>query len=520
MKPAGPRRICPDQPEWLHGVEASRQIETRALSGQPAGTLMALAGASVARTLRAWQPHARRIDVVCGPGNNGGDGLVAATELHRHLQEVGSGRVRAWLHLPAGRSLPDDAASALQRAKAAGVTVAAIEQAADGSWPWSSGADVLIDALLGLGSRPLTTGPTAAIAAALAAAPQPVLCVDTPSGLDPDTGSWPGAWPTTTGLRATLSLLTLKPGLLTGHGRDLAGDVWLDRLGIDGVGEDLASGLWGGWAPATTDKSDDPHAAHKGSYGDVAVMPGQSIREGGHGMAGAAALAARAALHAGAGRVYLGVPDSSATPEWDAAWPELMLRHPESVVEPGFLSGVTVVAGCGGGSAIAALLQPIIEHAALLVLDADGLNAVAADPALRPMLRSRGWQRTVITPHPLEAARLLGCSTQQVMADRIGAACGLARQLQVVCVLKGAGTVVAAPEGLPWINGTGNARLATAGTGDVLAGLLGAAVARRPASLPDQVRRAVHLHGRLADVWDPGAGNLTAGALAARVRPV
>ena len=154
------------------------------------------------------------------------------------------------------------------------------------------------------------------------------------------------------------------------------------------------------------------------------------------------------------------------------------------------------------------------------MLDADGLNALAADPALQLRLRARGPLRTVITPHPLEAARLLGCSTQEVMADRIRAASELARRLQVVCVLKGAGTVVAAPDALPWINGIGNARLATAGTGDVLAGLLGAAIARRPHALLEQTRRAVHLHGQLADAWDSRTGCLTAGALAARVRPV
>jgi len=520
MHPVGPHRIRPDQPEWLHGVVSTRLIETHAQAGIEPGRLMALAGASVARLLRAWQPHARRIDVVCGPGNNGGDGLVAATELHRHLQLTGGGSVRVWLHRPDRRPLPDDAARALEQAQVAGVPVAELEAAADGSWPWTVETDVLIDALLGIGARPPMAGPTAALAAALAAAALPVLCVDTPSGLDPDTGHWPGTLPAGTGSRVTLSLLTLKPGLLTGHGRDLAGEIWLDRLGHDSAGGEQACAVWGGWSPGSADKSDDPHGAHKGSYGDVAVMPGQPLRPGGHGMAGAAVLAATAALHAGAGRVYLGVPDSPASPEWDAARPELMFRHAAALVEPDFLAGVTVVAGCGGGSTATTWLLPAIRHAGRLVLDADGLNAVAVDPALRAALRQRGWRRTVITPHPLEAARLMGCTTRDIMADRIGSARQLAAQLQTVCVLKGAGTVVATPEGLSWINGSGNARLATAGTGDVLAGLLGAAVARRPEATLDQVRRAVHLHGQLADTWNPASGVLTAGALAVRVRPV
>ena len=281
MTLSGPRPIHPDQPEWLHRVDSTRLIEEQALARYPAGTLMARAGASVARLLRAWQPHARQIDVVCGPGNNGGDGLVAATELHRHLQAVGHGRVRVWLHLPGGRSLPGDADRALQQARAAGVDVMALEAAADGAWPWSAGTDVLIDALLGIGARPLTPGPTADIAAALAAAPQPVLCVDTPSGLDPDTGQGPAGWQAAAGPRATLSLLTLKPGLLTGQGRDRAGDVWLDRLGVGFEHQDLACAIWGGWTPATADKSADPHSGHKGSYGDVAVLGGESIDRAG-----------------------------------------------------------------------------------------------------------------------------------------------------------------------------------------------------------------------------------------------
>jgi hydroxyethylthiazole kinase-like uncharacterized protein yjeF len=158
-----------------------------------------------------------------------------------------------------------------------------------------------------------------------------------------------------------------------------------------------------------------------------------------------------------------------------------------------------------------------------LVMDADALNAVASDEALQTQLtrrQGRGWL-TVLTPHPLEAARLLGCSTAQVMADRLLAAQSIADRFQVVCVLKGSGTVVTAPSQVPRINPTGNAALSTAGTGDVLAGMIGAALSGRETSKRDgldQVCGAVFQHGWLADQW--GNCTLVASELARRVRPM
>lgn len=515
-----PRRLNPSVQERLHDVATTRAIEAHALARHQPGTLMDRAGRSVAQLLRAWQPQALSIDVVCGPGNNGGDGLVAATVLHRHLQSLGHGRVRAWLLHAPGRPLPADAAAALRDAQAAGVDLRPLPAEQDGVAPWGHDADVLIDALLGIGARTLEPGPLASAAWSLAGDPRPVLCIDLPSGLDADTGRWDGPAPGTRAARATVSLLTIKPGLLTGLGRDLAGEVWIDHLGVAIPDDAPVTARWGGIAIARGDKSSDPHAAHKGSYGDVAVLPGQSLADTGQGMAGAAVLAARAALHAGAGRVYLGVPVTPAAPEWDPMQPELMLRHAQALLDPALLTSLTVVAGCGGGPTMASWLPTVQAHAARLVLDADGLNAVAGDTALQDALRRRGWTRTVITPHPLEAARLLGCSTAEVMGDRLGAATRLAERLQVVCVLKGAGTVVASPQGTPWINASGNARLATAGTGDVLAGMVAAAMARRPGSVVEQVCRAVHAHGAIADGWDPQRGSLAAADLARSVGPV
>ncbi|MGE8375036.1 MAG: ADP-dependent NAD(P)H-hydrate dehydratase, partial [Diaphorobacter nitroreducens] len=194
--------------------------------------------------------------------------------------------------------------------------------------------------------------------------------------------------------------------------------------------------------------------------------------------------------------------------------PELMLRRCDALA----LDHATVVCGCGGGAAVAAVLPDVLQQSARLVLDADALNAVAADPHLQHLLRERGRQGrpTVLTPHPLEAARLLAGTTAAVQADRLAAARTLADQYGCTVLLKGSGSVIAAPGHTPLINPTGNARLATGGTGDVLAGLLGARLAAEPAQAGAAFAAAGNAcweHGAAADRW-PAGRSLTAGALA------
>jgi hydroxyethylthiazole kinase-like uncharacterized protein yjeF len=245
------------------------------------------------------------------------------------------------------------------------------------------------------------------------------------------------------------------------------------------------------------------HASHKGSYGDVAIIGGAP------GMTGAALLAATAALHHGAGRVFVGLLDGGSM-QAHPQQPELMFRVPGALK----LHALAVVCGCGGGEAVRPLLPRVLGEAARLVLDADALNAIASDTALQALLRYRAAQGlpTVLTPHPLEAARLLGCTTQQIQADRLAAAQQLADRFACVAVLKGSGTVIAAPLRTPAINPTGNARLATAGTGDVLAGMVGARLAAGQYVL-DAACDAVYAHGLAADRWPEGKV-LTASALA------
>jgi hydroxyethylthiazole kinase-like uncharacterized protein yjeF len=233
---------------------------------------------------------------------------------------------------------------------------------------------------------------------------------------------------------------------------------------------------------------------HKGSFGDVAVVGGAP------GMVGAALLAARAAHAAGAGRVFVEMLDGEAL-ALDPLRPELMFRHGWTQGAAGTLAQSTVVCGCGGGDAVRASLPRLLSLAARLVLDADALNALAADPSLATLLlaRSRRHAGTVLTPHPLEAARLLGSSTAEVQADRLSAARSLAGRFQCVVVLKGSGSIVAAPGHTPRINATGNASLATAGTGDVLAGWLGGRWAQSASAEPFSLAvQAVAEHGAAA----------------------
>ena len=322
-----------------------------------------------------------------------------------------------------------------------------------------------------------------------------MLAVDLPTGLCADSGRLLGE----AAVRAqhTLALLTLKPGLFTAQGRDDAGQVWLDDLGVAPAPDSASAWLTGPEAVGQV-LPGRLHAQHKGSFGDVLVLGGAA------GMGGAAMLAARAALAAGAGRTLVARLDGDHAPD---PWrPELMPRALSDALEPTLLQRATVVCGCGGGNAIAQPLAAVLLHAPQLVLDADGLNAVAADGALRMALQARAarGQSTVLTPHPLEAARLLGSSTAAVQADRLGQAQALAEALQATVVLKGSGSVIASPGRPPWINPTGNARLGTGGSGDVLAGWLGglwSQAADRDAHAA--AAAAVWLHGRAAEAGDP-----------------
>lgn len=430
---------------------------------------MQRAGLAVAQLAMSVAPHARVIWIACGPGNNGGDGFETA----RYLQQWGKTPVVT--SQGSATDLPADAQTARLGALQAGVVFA-------DTVPQSY--DLCIDAVLGIGRiRPLD-GRYLDWVAQMNTGAAPVIAVDVPSGLDADTGAGSSVY---VKAHYTLSLLTLKPGLFTADGREACGEIWFNSLG---VAPSLAPNAMLSGTPVFVARA---HNTHKGSYGDVAIIGG------GPGMTGAAVLAARAALRGGAGRVYVGMLDIT-TLGLDACQPELMFRQPSELP----LESMTVVAGCGGGDSIRTHLPDILSRSERLVLDADALNAIAQDASLQNRLTARGSDTTVLTPHPLEAARLLQRDTRGIQSDRLAAAQSLANRFTCTVVLKGSGTVISAPGDVPHINPTGNARLASAGTGDVLAGLIAARWATED-SATFAACAAVYRHGHIADTWPANA---------------
>ena len=444
---------------------------------------MERAGQAVARLARALAPHAQRIWVVCGPGNNGGDGAVAARFLHQAGLDVHVTALPPSTEHPA----PADARLAWQQLAGCGLSVHPTPPV---TW------DLAIDAVLGIGGRPGLAGPMANWLQRMNQARAPVLSIDTPSGLDCQTGTWHGPAERSDARRYTLSLLTLKPGLFTHEGRDWAGEVWWDGLSVseDALTPDAE-------LLAAPQRAVSAHATHKGQFGDLAVVGGD------WGMEGAAWLAGSAALHAGAGRVWVCLvgrvapPGSDHDPGSAPSQPRALMTRAVDDLDPASLH---VVCGCGGGAGVRRVLPRLLSTARSLVLDADALNAVAQDSALQQLLQQRGTsgRPTVLTPHPLEAARLLGCSSRDIQADRLGQAQQLAERFGAVVVLKGSGTVIAMPRRIPGINPSGNARLASAGTGDVLAGMIGARLAQGDDAW-QAATRAVFWHGQAADQWPP-----------------
>jgi len=493
----------------LFTIAELRAIEHAAAQRLPDGALMqraGQAGANAALDLLPSTIDRAKVLVLAGPGNNGGDALEAAAHLGHAGAQV------TILHFPPAGTAAPERIDALQRARSSPASFAAINSAADARAVASSTEwNLVVDGLFGIGlTRPIA-GDFAELVTAVNDLACPIIALDVPSGLDSDTGAIVGGESAGIAVRATHTVTFIgdKPGLHTAEGRDHAGLVIVNSLEID---HELF--------PAAGAKLNDMvlfahcarrrrHSSHKGSHGSVAVVGGA------RGMAGAPLLAARTALNSGAGRVYacfVGEP-----PAFDAAQPELMCR---SVQEYDFNSAVLVIGpGMGGSAASAEMLASALHSQSAVVLDADALNLLAGSEALRTQLAQRKAP-CILTPHPLEAARLLGISAADVQADRPAAARALAERLAATVVLKGSGTVIAARDGAIVINTTGNPALATAGTGDVLSGLCGSLLAQ---GWPEweAALAGVWLHGMAADLLvTEGAGpiGLTAGELIPAIR--
>ena len=640
---AAVRPALSQTPAWVLDLATIRRLEGRWLDETEPGELMACAGAAVARVAMAmWKnlPAHAPVILLVGPGNNGGDALVAG----RILRRAG---LAVWAAgMPGLDTTPpeaEDARAAWEAWLADGQVIHGFEQVAEWLWPDGDAPDdeqddddgdvppaepaLIIDGLFGIGlARPLA-GCVAGLVRRVNRARVPVLAIDVPSGLDADRGApVGGADAPVIQARQTVTMIADKPGLHTGAGLRHAGHVWVAPLSdlpleaelgaLEAVDGPADAGEWRDLpteAEAETDPDDDhdyddsgmddadadapctagedsfPHDlpgvlltaplaaallparardAHKGNGGDVLVVGGRL------GMAGAARLAAQGAAGAGAGRVWIAVePETcsqteateesgSLRPEDDAEDVQALVQaadagasytdastaaladeaddemdvpqdasskarqpvdplHPEimrfvwgaDVALPG--SAPVLVVGCGLGQDETA--QQWLDHAlssqAPLVIDADALGLLTEAPAA---------PCSILTPHPLEAARLLGVSVADVQADRPVCACALAARFDAVAVLKGAGTVVAAPDGRLAINTSGHPVLATAGTGDVLAGTIAALLAGllRAGCPPDEAAwqaacAGVWLHGRAGEYLArrQGPRGVPAGAL-------
>ena len=469
-----------------------QNLEMRAANQLGADTLMKRAGAAAAELIMKRLEDAgveqRRVTLLVGPGNNGGDALACACELREKGAVVN-------VVLPGSRRPTSALALAqLERWTQAGGTTY------DDPY-MTEKADCVVDGLFGTGLAKPITGDYLDAVLWFNERQALKVSLDIPSGLNPVTGHWTGSYP---GCSAdvTITFLCVKSGLYMCEGADAAGEIVLNEL-------DVSVPL----SPLSVIGTDEfprvlrPRVknSHKGDYGSVAVIGGTD------GMIGASILAARSALISGAGRVTLECRAEHA-PHVDMVYPEIMFATKPVNLE----DFDAIVLGCGLGTSAEAKARVIeaLNCQKPLILDADALNIIAADIKLQDMVLARRAP-TVLTPHPGEAARLLRRDTAGVTADRVAACRELAVQTGAIVVLKGAGTVISMRSSRTWINPTGSPMLATGGSGDVLAGMIGAMFAQGY-DMVESVLAAVYFHGLSAEGLEAGftAGEIAPNAMA------
>ncbi|MEE4142626.1 NAD(P)H-hydrate dehydratase [Pseudomonas viridiflava] len=456
----------PELPDALYSAAQVRDLDARLIAaGTPGFELMQRAAHATWRAIRRRWPEASELTVLAGHGNNAGDGYLVASLAHKTGWQV---RVLA-VGDPA--ALQGDAA--LAYAAASGVNIQ----------PWANQtmAGIVVDALLGTGLQGDVRDPYRSAIEAINASGLPVAAVDIPSGLCADTGHCLGV-----AVRAdlTVTFIGLKMGMLTGDAPDLIGQLIFDDLQADKA--IVAQ------APVTAKRLDKtslpflaprPRTAHKGMYGRVLIIGGD------HGFGGAALLSAESALRSGAGMVTLATRTEH-VPAALTRMPEIMSAGIHSANQLMTLieaaSVLVVGPGLGQDSWGRSLLSAAANADRPQVWDADALNQLATGQVVLP-------KNSVITPHPGEAARLLGISTQEVQNDRAAAAHALARKFNAVCVLKGSGSLIADVDGRLALCDRGHPSMATAGLGDVLAGLTGALMAQHMSAF-DAACLAVWLH--------------------------
>jgi len=478
----------------LYTAEQVRELDRRAIHelGIPGYELMTRAGHATLDALRALWPSTKSLAVLCGPGNNGGDGYVVARVARAQGMRVNV------VATGDPQQMGGDARHAYEDFTAAGGRCQA----------WSTqalDADVVVDAIFGTGLARGLTADAAAIVHAANACGRPIVAVDIPSGLHADTGAVLGA---AARANLTVTFIGRKVGCYLGAGPEHVGRLVCDDLDVPRETYALQS-------PIARLLGDDdvaaalprrPRAAHKGSHGHVLVIGG------GPGMPGAARLAGEAALRAGAGLVTVAVhPENTGTV---AARPELMCVAARSAQDlSGALARASVVAigpGLGQGDWGRSICAAALDSDLPLVVDADALNLLAAAP--------RRNDRWVLTPHPGEAARLLAVTGAAVQADRMAAVRALQERLGGHVVLKGAGSIVQSPGDVPRICDRGNPGMATGGMGDVLTGVI-AGIAAQCGDLALAARAGVYVHAQAGDLAARrGERGLLAGDVIEQVR--
>ena len=458
----------PDLPDALYSAAHVRDLDARLIAaGTPGFTLMERAAHATWRAIRRNWPEAGVLTVLAGRGNNAGDGYLVAG-----LARKAGWQVQVFAVEQPG-ALQGDAANAHSEAIAAGVDVQ--------DWSAQPLSGVVVDALLGTGLRGEVREPYLDAIRAINASGRPVAAIDIPSGLCADTGHVLGE-----AVRAdlTVTYIGLKLGLMTGEAADLVGQLVFDDLQADPqiVAATSTSALRLDPSNLPTLKP-RPLTAHKGMYGRVLVIGGD------HGFGGASMLSAESALRSGAGMVTLATR-AEHVPAALVRMPEIMSAGIRSanqlmgLIEPA--SVLVVGPGLGQAAWGRSLLSAAANADRPQVWDADALNQLSSEQVSLP-------KNSVITPHPGEAARLLGIGTKEVQTDRPAAARELARRFDAVCVLKGTGSLIADASGRLAVCDRGHPAMATAGLGDVLAGLIGALMAQHLNAF-DAACLAVWLH--------------------------
>lgn len=455
-----------------------RELERIAVAehGVAADTLMERAGRAAFHALVFRWPRARRVALLCGTGNNGGDGYVVA----RLAQAAGLGAQV----LALGEPRSAEARAARVAAEKAGVSIAGLDSAR------VLAADIVVDALFGIGLERPVEGVWRDAIDTINSAGRPVLALDIPSGLHADTGAVLGC---AVRASACITFIGYKAGLFTGYGREYCGAIELDDLDlpldiyarVPALARRIARASLHGYLPRR------PRHAHKGDAGHVLVVGGN------HGMVGAARLAGEAAYRSGAGLVSLATRSAHAA-HISAACAELMAHGVETDhALRALLPRATVIAvgpGLGQDEWAQGVWSACLDASRPLVVDADALHLLAADPVHRD-----DW---VLTPHPGEAARLLATDTRAIQHDRYAAAREIVARYGGVCVLKGAGTLVATGADLRLCD-RGNPGMAVGGMGDVLTGAIAALRAQGLAPFA-AAELGVWLHARAGDAAAAG----------------